>query len=369
MISIRFVLLVLFWLHSLLCSAAASWIQHHQFAVVSSRPIPYSCHKSLANALETSRLSTHQRRLRILSIAHSSKEEKSVSTNTIYSMPAMYDIAFGYRGFEQEVEFLFDHLPSSTLRDAQRSFHILELAAGPARHSITALQIAHEVLPSTCSLGSVTCLDLSKDMKEYALETADMELATDDRERFHYVQGDMTSFDLSKTFDSVWILLGSLQHLTTNEEVFQCFQCAYRHLKDDGTLIIELPHPMETFSMIDCTRNGWEVPLDDDSNDSFGTLKIIWGDDTDTFDPITQVRQFTVAMELDGVEETSTNADIRSIRQIVPMRLFTAQEIDALAMAAGFKVDHMYGALDKDVDVKDEDIAFRMVTVLRKRNT
>ena len=36
------------------------------------------------------------------------------------------------------------------------------------------------------------------------------------------------------------------------------------------------------------------------------------------------------------------------VRQVVPMRLFTAQEIDALARCSGFEVASMYGALDKD---------------------
>jgi hypothetical protein len=49
------------------------------------------------------------------------------------------------------------------------------------------------------------------------------------------------------------------------------------------------------------------------------------------------------------------------------MRLYTAQEIDALARCAGFEVVAMYGALDAEVNVNDEDLAFRLVSVLRKK--
>jgi hypothetical protein len=50
----------------------------------------------------------------------------------------------------------------------------------------------------------------------------------------------------------------------------------------------------------------------------------------------------------------------------VPLRLFTAQEIDALARCAGFEMVEMYGSLDEEVKVDDEDLAFRLVSVLRK---
>ena len=163
-------------------------------------------------------------------------------------------------------------------------------------------------------------------------------------------------------FDSAWILLGSLQHLQTNDDVLSCFESAHEALKLGGTLIIELPHPRETFSMVECTKNGWEVPLEDETGKECGELRIVWGDETDTFDPITQVRQFTVSFDLTGTDEE----DKQSVRQVVPMRLFTAQEIDALARCSGFEVVARYGALDKDVEVNDEDEAFRLVCALCK---
>ena len=49
------------------------------------------------------------------------------------------------------------------------------------------------------------------------------------------------------------------------------------------------------------------------------------------------------------------------------MRLFTAQEIDALARCAGFAVVDTYGALQDDVAPDDEEEAFRLVCVLQKQ--
>lgn len=272
----------------------------------------------------------------------------------IYSMPALYDLAFGYRNFDEEIDFLVGQHQS--LNDGKGPSRVLELAAGPARHCIYALQ--------SSKVAFATALDNSMEMLEYSKEIAAEELDIDSYETaFAYLQDDMSDFDLSsEPFDSAWILLGSLQHLTTNEKVISCLQAVHTSLVDGGTLILELPHPRETFSMVECTRNGWEVPLEDESGEQSGELGIIWGDDDDEFDPIKQVRQFTVAMELKGVEKE----DFQSVREVVPMRLFTAQEINAFAQIAGFEVAAVHGALAKGVDINDEIEAFRLVCTLRK---
>jgi SAM-dependent methyltransferase len=278
-------------------------------------------------------------------------------------MPALYDLAFGYRDYEEEVEFLVaahDRATGGENKNKQSTtLSVLELAAGPARHSLTALQ--------TDAAQSVTAIDTSPDMIEYANEIAATELPDHKQSSFRYVCDDMRSFQLEQKngkFDTAWILLGSLQHLTTNNDVIHCFQSVHDALKAEGTLIIELPHPRETFSMVECTRNGWEIPLEDEEGNESGELKIIWGDVDDKFDPITQVRQFTVAMEVTGPE--AAKADLENVRQVVPMRLFTSQEIQALAQCAGWQVVAMHGALQEGVSVDDDDAAFRLVCVLRK---
>jgi hypothetical protein len=90
--------------------------------------------------------------------------------------------------------------------------------------------------------------------------------------------------------------------LTTNNDGIQCFKSVHDAVTPEGTLILELPHPRETFSMVECTRNGWQIPLEDDEGNESRELEIIWGDVDDTFDPITQVRQFTIAMMVTGPE-------------------------------------------------------------------
>ena len=357
----------------------------------------------------------------------------SSSSSSIYSLPALYDLAFGYRDYEEEVEFLFSKHMEIVGSDVVPT-RILEIAAGPARHGITAL--LHPLLwndndddgddnTMKDEVPTVYCIDTSTEMAEYAQQVLVDEMDQHEsssmicdkemiQSKFHYQIADMRNFTLSSqpaalsprndvivVVDTVWILLGSLQHMLTNQDVLDCFQCIHRVLSDDnGTVFIELPHPREsTFNIMECTRNGWKVPLvqstddtsnlnddddddDDEEDDSAvadgGELSIVWGDDGDTFDPITQVRHFSIRFDVSGLDDntnenndgTVASPDVTrtSLEQVVPMRLFTAQEIDALARCAGLEVVAMYGALEHDVDVNDEEASYRLVCVLQKQN-
>ncbi len=318
----------------------------------------------------------------------SSSQIPASKSDTIYSMPPLYDLAFGYRCYEEEVDFLLDaheKYSTSSTSESNVPLRILELAAGPARHSLAALS---ENPPSIVE--SVVALDRSQAMVDYGTENADMDLGATGgrRDSFKYVCGDMRDVSgLSSTkFDTAWLLLGSMQHLLTNDDVIKCLTSLQSALKPGGTICIELPHPRETFSMGECTRNGWTVPLveegdsDDDMDENeYGELKIVWGDEDDEFDPIAQVRHFTVAMTLSvNNPDDIPKGDVSplflqmnengktQVKEIVPMRLFTLQEIDALARCAGFEMVAKYGALDEEVAMTDEDDAFRMVCILRR---
>ena len=291
----------------------------------------------------------------------------------IYSRPALYDLAFGYRNYEEEVRFLLEaHEKHSTLsKDNTKPANIIELAAGPARHTISALR------HFSSKVNSSTAVDISKDMIEYSNEIADDELGDRGmggmRDKFQYIEEDMRTIGHAAgsslkqgSFDSAWILLGSMQHLTTNDDVISCFSSVSDLLRDGGTLTVELPHPRETFTMVDCTRNGWEVPLEDDEGIEYGELRIVWGDDDDKFDPIRQVRDFTVEMDLVITGDVKVDdSDLQSVKEIVPLRMFTYQEIEVLGRIAGFKIAGLYGALSDEIDVNSDE-AFRLVCVLHK---
>ena len=157
----------------------------------------------------------------------------------VYSRPALYDLAVGYRDYQEEVQFLLNAHAKFSSKSSRvsgsdggkknPSLRILELAAGPARHCVTALKYFGDV-------DSCTAVDLSTDMVNYSNnEVADVELGKNGdmlRDKFDYVNADMCTIGLetddksalkAKSFDCAWILLGSLQHLITNDEVISCF--------------------------------------------------------------------------------------------------------------------------------------------------
>jgi hypothetical protein len=190
---------------------------------------------------------------------------------------------------------------------------------------------------------------------------------------------------INTVFGTAWLLLGSMQYLLANANVVACFTSITVVLQPGGTLILELPNPRKTFKMDECTCTGWTVPLVEAVEDTeggereYGALEVVWGDEGDAFDPIRQVRHCTVGLTLtvsdaEALPEEAATSPLLArlsaegryaLTEVVPMRLYTWQEIDALARCAGLEVAATYGAL-AEVSVDDEEEAFRMVCVLTK---
>ncbi|KAL3783703.1 hypothetical protein ACHAW5_005188 [Stephanodiscus triporus] len=346
------------------------------------------------------RRTTDDRRPTTTRSSSSSSESSSDGGDIIYSMPPLYDLAFGYRDYVDEVEFLLrahdEHSarrgpPSSSSSSSSATpLRLLELAAGPARHSLAALT-GH---PKS-RVDSAMALDISRAMVEYGSKNADRDLGDASgggggrRDDFHYDRGDMRrlgDYYAGGSFDAAWLLLGSMQHLLSNDDIIACLSSLRYVIKSGGTVVIELPHPRETFRMGECTTNGWTVPLVEGveggggEEREYGELSIVWGEEGDVFDPVSQVRNFSIGLELrlNDVDDIPKDGDSSllfskmkadgktKLKEVVPLRLFTMQEIDALARVAGFELVAKYGALAEDVSIDDEDEAFRMVCVLRK---
>ena len=252
----------------------------------------------------------------------------------IYDAPTLYDAAFGFRDFEDEVDFLCAaHEKHGNTGGAPSK--ILELAAGPARHAVEAASRGMEV----------TAVDLSE-----AMVRCGTQIAADEDVELDYRVGDVREPLPFTEVCSAWLLLGSVGHLLTNDDALRCFQNARKALADGGTLILELPHPRETFRVDGVSEDGWEVPFEG------GDLRVRWGAEEDAFDPLTQVRQASVAFETDQG---------RLIEERVPTREYTLQELRLLADAAGFVDMNTYGALDPEfVAADDDELAYRLVVVL-----
>merc|ERR1740124_262705 len=103
----------------------------------------------------------------------STKNEVKKTADKIYSLPALYDLAFGYRNYREEVDFL---LYAHEKYSGFPAMRILELAAGPGRHSIEALKTPKTESSNYSNILQVTALDKSPEMVAYGKEIASDQL-------------------------------------------------------------------------------------------------------------------------------------------------------------------------------------------------
>jgi SAM-dependent methyltransferase len=148
-------------------------------------------------------------------------ESLNVETYDLRHPPAMEgtpiagDVAF-YRGLAEET-----------------GGPVLELACGTGRVAVALAEAGLEV----------TGLDRSEPMLAVAREKlsgAPREVAT----RVTLVHGDMTAFDLGRTFDLVVVAFRSFQSLLTPELQAACLRRAHAHLRPGGRLALDLFDPL-----------------------------------------------------------------------------------------------------------------------------
>jgi SAM-dependent methyltransferase len=256
----------------------------------------------------------------------------------IFSAPRYYDVAFGYRDFTAECDFLCE-TAARLLGRAPGS--AVELAAGPANHAI---ELARRGI-------AVYALDREPAMVRYGADKAAAAgIALD------YRLGDVTAPSPWTGIDVALLLLGSAGCLLTLDDGLACLTAAAGTLAPNGLLFLELPHPRSLFGDEEGTEAGWEVTA--------GGLRVRvrWGAEDDWFDPVTQVGEVTTTLT---VWEQGRK---KVIRDRALQRRWTAQDLVALARLSGcFEVVAWYGALDAGIPIDDPDRAWRMVPVLQHK--
>jgi SAM-dependent methyltransferase len=256
---------------------------------------------------------------------------------TYYSHAEIYDIAFDFRDVPRECDCLSRVFEQSN-GNSPRSF--LELAAGPALHS---REFAGRGL-------TVAALDLSRDMVEYGQQQARRQGVS-----FSYEQGDMISFDLGRFFDLAAILMDSTSYLLDNDVVLAHLNCVADHLNSGGLYILEMGHPRYVFNTEGKVENRWEMSRGDK------TVETIWGHDSDEFDPISQITNTKVTVNVTAGGQTY------KLEETAPQRSFTANEFEALVRASGrFTIAAIFGAVDDSISFSNEKEAWRMVPVLQR---
>eukprot|EP00200_Dunaliella_tertiolecta_P003759 CAMPEP_0202358214 /NCGR_PEP_ID=MMETSP1126-20121109/11958_1 /ASSEMBLY_ACC=CAM_ASM_000457 /TAXON_ID=3047 /ORGANISM="Dunaliella tertiolecta, Strain CCMP1320" /LENGTH=327 /DNA_ID=CAMNT_0048951305 /DNA_START=70 /DNA_END=1054 /DNA_ORIENTATION=- len=284
----------------------------------------------------------------------------STSQPGLYKRPDLYQAVFSYRNFELEVKFLQASFKKHAQGSGAGLHSVLDLGCGPGEHAL-GLALG--------GVETVVGLDLSEEMLAYAADNARRRGAASqlDAGKLRFVQGDMCSFRApnllagSGGFDMVTCLLGTFSHLLDNTQALQAFSCIHNALNPGGLFVLELSHPGDLFDgslILDETRKEmWEV----EKTKNGSKLLVEWGDETDNFDPVTQVIERLVCI----TEFKGQSGEEIVVEDHVPARQFTAQEVDLLARATGLEVVELYGDMEQGVSLTHEE-AYRLVAVLRK---
>ena len=260
----------------------------------------------------------------------------------IYDEPELYELACAYRDVRGDVDALERwYLRHATLPgpDGGGPGSVLELAAGPADHS---LELARRGVRAVA-------LDLSPAMCARARDKARREgLALE------VVHADMRDFALPQRFGLVITMLNSVCHLMGLDDLVAHLRAAAAHTTPGGLYIMELAHPADVLTMMPRTSSEWDSDL------GARQVHVRWGGGDDAIDPVTQVtREHVLITVRDG-------AGSRTLADVVPNRFWTGTEVTAaVRLAGGFTVAACYGDFADGVSVSAPE-AWRMIIVLRR---
>ncbi|MDA1265739.1 MAG: class I SAM-dependent methyltransferase [Planctomycetota bacterium] len=256
----------------------------------------------------------------------------------LYRLAELYDLAFAYRDYGVECDFL--EAAYARHRGATPA-SFLELAAGPARH---ALEMARR---GRRAIG----IDRSPQMRAHALG-----LAAEQGLSLEYVEADLVEFSLDSKVDLAALMLNSAAYLHDNDAFASHLDRVADHLTEDGIYVLEMNHPRDVIGSDPAAESHWTA------TEGELKLEVTWGEPEDRLDPLTLIADLTVSLAWSVGDRSSLH--IGRSRE----RRFLANEVLALVAASGrFEVLARYGALDADVPFDDDPRAWRMVVVLGKR--
>ncbi|HEY0839910.1 MAG TPA: class I SAM-dependent methyltransferase [Vulgatibacter sp.] len=258
----------------------------------------------------------------------------------VYDKPLLYDIAFGYRDFGAEVDAIAAWYARVSGRAAPRA--VIELASGPADHAIEWSRRGAQA----------AALDLSEAMCGYARQKAEAVGA-----KVEVICADMIEFESDRRFDLAMLMINSIAHLHSLEDLVKHLGTVSAHLSPGGVYVLEVQHPRD-FVGRGARPTGvsrpWQV-------DRYGLqVETRWGSPSDPYDPVRQLFDAKVEIRVtDGEHE-------ERIEDRCLMRDWTFGELQAaLRLSDSFDLAEMHGDFEADAPFDAE--SWRMIAVLRRR--
>jgi len=260
-----------------------------------------------------------------------------INHTEFYKKADLYDLAFRFKKVEQENQTI---LTAYSRINGKHASSFLDIAAGPASNAI---EMAARGLKTAA-------IDYSPEMTELGLRKAKQL-----RVNLSYATADMRNFRLQEKFDIAAIFMDSTSYLFTNEDVLTHLRTVANHLNDNGLYFLEMSHPRDVFNVGKSSSTEWT------ETDGSTSVTVKWGDEKDTFDPITQTTEISAHLEFRTAQGSG------SIIDRCTQRCFTYNEIDALVRASGcFTICEVLGSFEPGIPFTNEKAAWRMIPVLRK---
>ncbi len=253
-----------------------------------------------------------------------------------------------YRDYSDDIPLVL-----KTARAAGRT--ALELGCGTGRVLLPLAEDGFQVvgLDKSAALLAIARGKLAK--QGFESETVASDSAADGSRMVRLVQADMTSFELAQTeVDFAFVVSNTLMHLTTQAEQLLALQCAHRHLRAGGLLLIDLFNPdaayLEAISGIQELADWWE---DEES----GARVLKW---TTRYVDAARQLQDTIFV----YEEIFPDGRNAQTRLAFPLRFWWPDEGALLLEQAGFAVDELYGDFDGSPYRPDSE---RLIFIARKK--
>jgi ubiquinone/menaquinone biosynthesis C-methylase UbiE len=217
----------------------------------------------------------------------------------------------------------------------------LDIAAGPATNAIAMNKLGIKAY----------AIDQSQTMVNYGIAKAQKMHA-----EIVYLQADMQHFSLPEPVDLAAIFMASTGYLLTNQNMLQHLRMVANNLKPNGIYVLEMLHPRDVLSSGKSTSTSW---IDSDGDTK---VSVQWGDENDSYDPITQVRMVTAHLKY------TTPKDSGEIIERNEQREYTFQEMLALIeLSDCFELKKALGSWDNSIPLSNDAAAWRMILALQKK--
>ncbi len=254
----------------------------------------------------------------------------------LYEIPLLYDIAFRRPAVGYHVDGLIEC--HRRFRKDYQLERVLELAAGPGRHS---LEFAARNYKSAV-------LDYAADMCRYASA-----LAKQNSVPLDVFQANMRDFAIPHKYDLAMILLNSIGHLYTDDDLLKHLFAVWRHLNVNGLYIIEAHYPPWT-NRDSLHAASWHLEMPELQ------MRVDFGRSDDQFDQDMHIRKVFVHIVGQLREEPVDFQDYLTIRS------WSGEALEhVIRKSAAFEIVCKLGELNPDTAFKEHD-AERLVYVLRR---